>query len=130
MPNNGWKYNKGCYTLPDQDIICEDITWAKIRLKIDLSDAYKQVQMQLEDVDKMAFATISGTYVSMVMQQGDCNAPARFQWLMTAIFWYIIGKFMHVYLDDIFVYSNTTEEHECHLKVVLNWLRENSLYLK
>jgi hypothetical protein len=72
--------------LPDQEIICEDVAWAKIRSKIDLSDAYKQVRVRLEDVDKTAFATISGMYVSMVMQQGDCNAPATFQRLMTAIF--------------------------------------------
>jgi hypothetical protein len=49
---------------------------------------------------------------------------------MTAIFWDIIGKFMHVYLDNIFVYSNMVEEHEQHLKVVLDRLRKNSLYLK
>jgi hypothetical protein len=42
----------------------------------------------------------------------------------------VIRKFMHVYLDDIFVYSNSVEEHEHHLKLVLDRLRENSLYLK
>jgi hypothetical protein len=42
----------------------------------------------------------------------------------------VIGKFMHVYLDDIFVCSNSIEEHEHHLKLVLDRLRENSLYLK
>jgi hypothetical protein len=78
----------------------------------------------------MAFATISGTYVSLVMQQGDCNALATFQHLMTAIFRDVIGKFMHCYLDNIFVYSNSVKEHEQHLKIVLDRLRENSLYLK
>ena len=37
---------------------------------------------------------------------------------------------MHVYLDDIFVYSNSIEDHEQHLKVILLRLRDNSLYLK
>jgi hypothetical protein len=64
------------------------------------------------------------------MQQGDCNAPATFQHLMTAILQDVIRKFMHVYLDDIFVYSDSVEDHERHLKVVLDRLRENSLYLK
>jgi hypothetical protein len=81
-------------------------------------------------VNKTAFATISGTCMSLVMQQGDCNTPATFQRLMTAIFRDIIGKFMHCYLDDIFVYSNSVEEHEQHLKIVFDRLRENSLYLK
>jgi hypothetical protein len=49
---------------------------------------------------------------------------------MTAIFQDVIRKFMHIYLDDIFVYSNSVEEHEHHLKLVLDRLRENSLYLK
>lgn len=116
--------------LPDQEIIREDVARAKFRSKIDLSDAYEQVRIQLDDVDKTAFATISGTYRSMVMQQGDCNAPATFQRLLTAIFRDVIGKFMHVYLDDIFIYSDTVEDHERHLKLVLDRLRENTLYLK
>jgi hypothetical protein len=81
-------------------------------------------------MDKMAFATIAGTYVSLIMQQGDCNTPATFQWLMTSIFHDVIGCFMHVYLDDIFIYSNSIEEHEQHLKVIFDRLRANILYLK
>ena len=116
--------------LPNQEIIQEDVARAKIRSKIDLSDAYEQVRVCLEDMDKTMFTTISGTFVSIVMQQGDCNAPATFQHLMTAIFRDMIGKFMHVYLNDIFIYSNSTKDHEGHLKIILNRLRSNSLYLK
>jgi hypothetical protein len=65
--------------LPDQEVIREDVAWAKFRSKIDLSDAYKQVHVRTEDIDKTAFATIAGTYISHIMQQGDCNAPATFQ---------------------------------------------------
>jgi hypothetical protein len=49
---------------------------------------------------------------------------------MTSIFCDVIGCFMHVYLDDIFIYSNSVEEHEQHLKVVFDRLRANVLYLK
>jgi hypothetical protein len=96
------------------------VAQAKIRSKIDLSDVYEQVRIRTQDMDKTAFATITGTYVSLIMQQGDCNAPATFQWLMTLIFCDVIGCFMHVYLDDIFIYLNSVEEHEQHLKVVFN----------
>jgi hypothetical protein len=116
--------------LPDQEVIQEDVAWAKFWSKIDLSDAYEQVCVCTEDVDKTAFATIAGMYVSLIMQQGDCNAPATFQHLITSIFHDIIGRFMHVYLDDIFIYSNTVEEHEQHLKVIFDRLRVNTLYLK
>jgi len=83
-------------------------------------DAYEQVRVQPEDVHKMAFATITGTYVSNIVQQGDCNAPATFQRLMMVVFCDVISRFIHVYLDDIFIYSNSIEEHEWYLKLVFN----------
>jgi hypothetical protein len=48
---------------------------------------------------------------------------------MTSIFHDVIGQFMHIYLDDIFIYSNTIEEQKQHLKVVFDRLRVNTLYL-
>jgi hypothetical protein len=77
--------------LPDQEVIQEDVAWAKLWSKIDLSDAYEQVHVHTEDVDKTAFTTIVGTYVSLIMQQGDCNTSATFQHLITSIFHDIIG---------------------------------------
>ena len=60
---------------PDQDQIRMDVTRARYRSKIDLSNAYEQVRMEPEDVKKTAFLTIFSTFLSQVMQQGDCNAP-------------------------------------------------------
>ncbi len=65
----------------------------------------------------------------MVMQQGDCNAPATFQCLMTTIFRDFLGRFVHVYLDDISVYSDSIQDHGQHLRLVLNKLREAKLYM-
>ena len=100
---------------PDQDQIRMNIARAKYCLKIDLSNTYEQVQIELEDIWKTAFAMISGTYMSLVMQQGDCNTPVTFQHLMTVTFRDHIGCFIYVYLDDIFIFSDTLEEHELHL---------------
>jgi len=72
---------------------------------------------------------ISGTYISNVMQQGDCNAPATFQQLIMSIFHDIIGRFLHVYLDNIFIF-NSPEEHKQHLQIVFEPLCTNSLFLK
>ena len=115
--------------LPDQDQIRMDVARAMYRSKIDLSDAYEQVRIVLEDIEKTGFATPYGTFLSMVMQQGDCNAPATFQRLMTTIFQDFIGRFVHVYLDDIFVYSDSVADHEKHLRLVFTKLREQKLYL-
>ncbi|KAG9223377.1 hypothetical protein CCMSSC00406_0009268 [Pleurotus cornucopiae] len=115
---------------PDQDTICMDVARAKYRSKIDFSDAYEQVRVEPADVWKTAFATIYGTFHSNVMQQGDCNAPSTFQRIMNHIFRDFIGRFVHVYLDDVFVYSNTIEDHERHLKLVFAKIREYQFYLK
>jgi hypothetical protein len=48
---------------------------------------------------------------------------------MTWIFRDSIGDFIHVYLDEIFVYSETIEDHERHLSLVFNRLRKEQLYL-
>jgi len=116
--------------LPDQEIIWEDVAQAQYQSKINLADTYEQVQVRPEDVPKTAFSTIAGTYVSNVVQQGDCKAPASFQRLMTLIFRDVIGRFLHVYLDNIFIYSNSIEEHKKYLKLVFNQLRQHHLYLK
>lgn len=116
--------------LPDQEMIREDVARAKYRSKIDLADAYEQVRVEPSDVNKTVFSTIMGTYVSNVVQQGDCNAPATFQRLMTSIFRDVIGKSNHAYLDDVFTYSKEIEDHERDLRIVFTRLRENRLYLK
>ena len=103
---------------------------APFRSKIDLSDAYEQIRVVDEDVWKTVFSTVYGTMLSKVMQQGDCNAPSTFQRLMVHIFRNHIGKFVHVYLDNVFVFSFTIEEHEEHLGIVLETLRRAKLFLK
>jgi len=131
---DGWKRNdnteKDVTPFPDQEQIRMDVARGKYRSKIDMSDAYEQIRVEPQDVWKTAFSTVYGTFVSHTMQQGDCNAPATFQRLMTAIFREFIGRFVHVYLDDIFVYSNSIEEHERHLGLVFDKLRKAQLYLE
>jgi hypothetical protein len=64
------------------------------------------------------------------MQIGDCNAPATFQRVMNMIFREYIGIFLHVYLDDLFIYSDSIDDHEKHLGLVFNKIRENLFYLQ
>ncbi len=66
---------------------------------------------------------------SLVMQQGDKNAPPTFQKLMNYSFSDMIAVFVHCYQDNIFVYSDTLEEHKIHLQRVFDRLRELKLYL-
>src|ERR1700720_1586925 len=115
---------------PDQEQIRNDVAQGKYQSKIDMSNTYKQIHVKPSDMWKTAFATIYGTFVSHTMQKRDCNAPATFQRLMTVIFREYIGRFVHVYLDDRFVFSNSIEEHEKHLGLIFNKLRKAQLFLE
>jgi hypothetical protein len=95
-----------------------------------MSNVYEQICVEPQDVWKTAFATIYGTFMSHTMQQADRNAPATFQRLETVIFRDFIRRFVHIYLDDIFVYSNSTKEHKKHLRLVFDKLRKAQLYLE
>ena len=101
---NTWK---DITPFPDQHAIRHDIVQATFRSKLDMTEAYEQKHIRPEDVRKTTFSTIFGTFQSQVMQMGDCNAPSTFQWLMTTIFQDFLGRFIHVYLDDIFIYSQS-----------------------
>ncbi len=59
---------------------------------------------------------------------GLTNAPHVFMCLMNGIFRNYLDKFVIVFLDDILIYSNYEEEHEHHLRLVLQVLREHQLY--
>ena len=107
---------------PDQDIICDDMARAAYCSKLDMSEVYEQICIVLEHIHKMVFTTVLGTFRSQVMQMGDCNATSMFQRLMTAIFRNCISWFVHVYLDNIFIYLCSIEEHEKHLGIVFQWL--------
>jgi hypothetical protein len=82
-----------------------------------------------KDVPKMAFTTIIGTFVSNVLQMGDTNGPLICQCLMVHIFHKCIRRFAHVYMDDIFIFLKSIEEHEGHLLQVFTKLRDTQLYL-
>ena len=66
----------------------------------------------------------------MVMPFGLINAPAAFIDLMNRVFHDYLDKFVIVFTDDILVYSKSPEEHNQHLKLVLQRLREKKLYAK
>ena len=104
--------------LPDIEEILRVVSKLPFISLIDGKDAYEQIRVVPEDVWKTAFATPFGTAYLHVMQQGDYNAPATFQWLMTWIFRDIISDFIHVYLNDIFMFSKTIKDHERHLALV------------
>ena len=88
------------------------------------------MRIQTSDIPKTAFTTRYGLYEFTVMSFGLTNAPAYFMYLMNHVFMEYLDKFMVVFIDDILVYSKNEEEHEEHLSLVLQKLREHQLYAK
>jgi hypothetical protein len=115
--------------LPNIEDILATVSRYKYRTLLDGKDAYKQIRVEKKDVHKTLFHTPMGTMVSLVMQQGDCNAGATYQGLMNHLFTEHIGVFMFVYLDDIIIYSNSIEEHVAHIRTVFKVLEHKKFYL-
>ena len=65
-----------------------------------------------------------------VLPLGLYNAPSTFQKLINNVMGEYIDNFMMVYLDDIFLFSTTEHEHEHHLRLVFQKLRELKLQAK
>ena len=121
---------KNKYPLPRIADIFDQLKDAKIFSKIDLRSRYHQVSIKEENISKTAFRTRYGHYEFTVVPFGLSNAPVVFMCLMNGVFREYLDKFFIVFLDDILVYSRSKEEHEHHLRMVLQVLREHQLYAK
>ncbi|GJY22795.1 putative reverse transcriptase domain-containing protein, partial [Tanacetum coccineum] len=98
--------------------------------KIDLRSGYHQLRVREEDIPKTAFRTRYGHYEFQVMSFGLTNAPAVFMDLMNRVCKPYLDKFVIVFIDDILIYSKNKQEHEEHLKLILELLKDRELYAK
>jgi hypothetical protein len=121
---------KNQYPLPKIDDLFDQLKGAKIFSKIDLRLGYHQVRIKEDDTSKIAFHTMYGHYDFVVVPFGLTNAPATFTCMMNGVFKHLLEKLVIVFLDDILIYSKTEEEHERHLRMVPQLLRENQLHAK
>ncbi|GKB63049.1 putative reverse transcriptase domain-containing protein [Tanacetum coccineum] len=98
--------------------------------KIDLRSGYHQLRVHEDDIPKTSFLTRYGHFESIVMPFGLANAPAVFMDLMNRVCKPYLGRFVIIFINDILAYSKSKEEHEVHLKLVLEILRKEKLYAK
>ena len=119
---------KDSYPLPRIDDLLDRISGAKYFSSLDLTSGYYQIRIPEEDVPKTAFKTPMGLFQFKVLCFGLTNAPATFQAAMDKMLGDFINDFVVVYLDDIMIYSKTLEDHEKHLRAVLERLREHKFY--
>ncbi|WVZ97164.1 hypothetical protein U9M48_042719 [Paspalum notatum var. saurae] len=121
---------KNKYPLPRIDDLFDQLQSACVFSKIDLRFGYHQLKIRPSDIPKTAFTTKYGFYEYTVMSFGLTNAPAYFMQLMNSVFMDYLDKFVVVFIDDILIYSKMEAEHEEHLRLVLQRLREHKLYAK
>jgi uncharacterized membrane protein len=97
----------------------DQLAGAQVFSKIDLHSIYHQIKIRAEDIPKTAFSTRYGLYEYLVMSFGLTNALAHFMYLINSVFMPVMDMFVVVFIDDILVYLKSTEEHEEHLRVML-----------
>jgi hypothetical protein len=96
-------------------ILFDQLAGAQVFSKIALRSGSHQIKIRDEDIPKTAFSTRYELYEYLVMSFGLTNAPAHFMYLINFVFMPKLDKFVVIFIDDILVYSKSTEEHEEHL---------------
>ena len=121
---------KNKYPLPRIDDLFDQLKGSCVFSKIDLRSGYHQLRIKDTNVHKTMFRMRYGHYEFLVMPFGLTNAPTDFMYLMNRVFQPYVDQFVVVFIVDILVYSKDRENHDTHLRVVLETLRKERLYEK
>ena len=121
---------KNKHTLPRIEDLFDLLRGARVFSKIDLRSGYFQLRIHPEDIPKTTFTCKYRLYEYTVMSFGLTNAPAFFMHLMNKVFMDYLDVFVVIFIDDILIFSKSEAEHEVHLKLMLQRLREHQLYAK
>jgi hypothetical protein len=122
---------KNQYPLPLIDDLIHQLKDACHFTELDVRWGYNNVRIRKGDKWKAAFCTNRGLFEPLVMYFGLTNSPATFQTMMNEIFQDLITEgVVSMSLDDILIFTNSTEEHRRITRLVLDHMREHKLYLR
>ena len=108
----------------------DQLRGVRVYSKIDFRTGYHQLRVMEANIPKIAFRTRYGHFEFTMMPFGLTNASAAFMGLMNRVFQPCLDQFMVIFIDDILIYSQSEVEHEDHLRIVLQLLRDHQLYAK
>lgn len=119
---------KDAYPIPNIDGIISRLPPVNVISKMDLKDAFWQINLSKESRPKTAFTVPNRPLYQFVrMPFGLCNAPQTMCRLMDKVIPYHLKNHIFVYLDDLLVVSHSLEDHIIHLLQVASRLREAGL---
>jgi hypothetical protein len=121
---------KNKYPLSSIDDFFDQLKGACVFSKIGLKSRYHQLKIRASNIPKISFITRYGLYEYIVMSFGLTNALTYFMYLMNKVFMEYLDKFVVVFIDNILIFSKNEEEHDKHLCLVFQKLRDNQLYAK
>ncbi|GJU91085.1 reverse transcriptase domain-containing protein [Tanacetum coccineum] len=121
---------KNRYPLLRINDLFDQLQGARYFSKIDLRSGYHHLRVHEDDILKTAFQTRYGHFEFTVMPFGLTNGLAIFMDLMNRVCKPYLDKFVIVFIDDILIYSKMKEDHEVHLRLMLELLTREKLYAK
>ena len=116
---------KNRYPLLRIDDLFDQLRGARVYSKIDLRTSYHQLRIREADILKTALRTRYGRFEFTVMPFRLMNAPTAFMDLIHRVFQPYLDQFVVVFMDEILIYSPSKEEHEDHLRVIPQLLRDH-----
>nr|GEV03271.1 putative reverse transcriptase domain-containing protein [Tanacetum cinerariifolium] len=124
LSNQLKKLQEKCFIRPSSS------PWRSLVLFVKKKDGYHQLRVREEDIPKTTFRTRYRHFEFTVMPFGLTNALAVLMDLMNRVCRSYLDKFVIVFIDDILIYSKFKEEHEVHLKLILELLEKEKLFRK
>ncbi|GJR19315.1 putative reverse transcriptase domain-containing protein [Tanacetum coccineum] len=115
---------KNRYPLPRINDLFDQLQGPSVYSKINLRSGYHQLRVREQDILKTAFRNRYSHYEFQVMPFGLTNAPTVFMDLMNQVCKPYLEKFVIVFINDIPIYSKSKQEHEDHVKLILELLKK------
>lgn len=121
---------KNRHPLPRIEELLDHLHGARYSTKIDLHSGYHKIRVRESDIANTAFLTRYSALEYLAMPFGLYNAPAKFQRIMNTVLRDGLDRFVLVFLEDILIYSRSGEEHEKHIRAVLDLLRADKFFVR
>jgi ribonuclease HI len=110
---------KDHFRLSNMEMILQQVAGSQMMSLLECFSGYNLIKVKMTDKYKTTFITSWGTFTYERIPFGLSNAGATFQRSIQIDFDDLIGKIIHIYLDELTMYSKNQSDHFVHLRKVL-----------